>query len=511
MRKLSFVLMTLLIASPLLARDASFNAQNFKPATGAGSYFGVYGSQTTERGKFSLGFLTDYAHEPVILERGGAKFQNLVGREISAHLTGAFGLTDWLDIELLVSAAPYIQFQPENATTTETRIRMGDVSLNGRFKLLDPSEKPIGFAVIPFVTAPTGNGASFVGNNKITGGALLSLESPRWKNRFSVALNAGYEVRAEALLARDATTVPATETRLDDLILYGVGANFGAHPKLDLIGEVRGFTEAEDIFGEQRPIELEGGVRFYPKSNWAISLGGGSGSLSGIGNPVFRVFTGLAYTPGQPHEGFTPSPKKIKIGDSDKDGLKDDVDRCPSEAGPLENNGCPPEPKVVLTPEEFRLLTRPIHFDFAKTTLRPDALPVLDILVESLKIKVEIRKISIEGHTDERGTELFNQGLSEGRAATVHDYLVEKGIEASRLTTIGYGESRPVDPAHNREAWKQNRRVEFLFQEVEGMVVPEAVPQATPATLPESGPVEVPPMPEEIHSIPPEGKSNPGN
>jgi len=66
--------------------------------------------------------------------------------------------------------------------------------------------------------------------------------------------------------------------------------------------------------------------------------------------------------------------------------------------------------------------------------------------------------VTIEGHADERGTREYNLALGERRAEAAKSYLVARGIESDRILTISYGEERPVDPAHNEDAWAQNRR-----------------------------------------------------
>ncbi|MBP6629444.1 MAG: OmpA family protein, partial [Kofleriaceae bacterium] len=66
-------------------------------------------------------------------------------------------------------------------------------------------------------------------------------------------------------------------------------------------------------------------------------------------------------------------------------------------------------------------------------------------------------------HTDERGNDAYNLDLSDRRAKSVKDYLIGKGIEDSRLTSQGYGETQPLDRRSNEQAWAKNRRVAFLI------------------------------------------------
>jgi peptidoglycan-associated lipoprotein len=71
--------------------------------------------------------------------------------------------------------------------------------------------------------------------------------------------------------------------------------------------------------------------------------------------------------------------------------------------------------------------------------------------------------VSVEGHCDERGTNEYNLALGERRAESAKAFLVDLGIEAYKLSTVSYGEERPVDTGHNGEAWAKNRRAHFII------------------------------------------------
>ncbi len=107
-------------------------------------------------------------------------------------------------------------------------------------------------------------------------------------------------------------------------------------------------------------------------------------------------------------------------------------------------------------------LLKMIHFDFDKYDIRPQDAEILKQNAEVLK-RFPMVKIQIEGHCDERGTEEYNLALGERRANSAKRYLISLGISADRITTISYGEERPLDPAHNEEAWAKNRRAEFVI------------------------------------------------
>lgn len=107
------------------------------------------------------------------------------------------------------------------------------------------------------------------------------------------------------------------------------------------------------------------------------------------------------------------------------------------------------------------LSTAPIYFGFDDYTLSPEAQSTLTAMAEGLKAN-KSAVIQIEGHCDERGTVEYNLALGERRAQSVKNFLAQLGVEGARLSTISYGEEKPVVQGHTEEAWAKNRRAEFV-------------------------------------------------
>jgi outer membrane protein OmpA-like peptidoglycan-associated protein len=122
-------------------------------------------------------------------------------------------------------------------------------------------------------------------------------------------------------------------------------------------------------------------------------------------------------------------------------------------------------PVRVKVRQEYIDIAGKVHFDTGRATIKAESFDLLDEVAETLVDHPELLQVRIEGHTDSRGSNSANKDLSDRRAASVRDYLVERGVEPSRLDSIGYGESRPIDPGENPEAWTMNRRVEFFITE----------------------------------------------
>jgi OOP family OmpA-OmpF porin len=164
----------------------------------------------------------------------------------------------------------------------------------------------------------------------------------------------------------------------------------------------------------------------------------------------------------EPAAPVPPAPVAPNCADSDSDGdgVNDCDDKCPgSQAGQtIGPDGCPVPVSIDL---------KGVNFDFDKSTLRPDAIAILNEAIEILKRYPDLR-VEVAGHTDECGSDEYNQGLSERRARAVYDYLTSNGIDAARMTgPNGYGESRPLEalgdelPGCKSET---NRRTELNVQ-----------------------------------------------
>ena len=98
-----------------------------------------------------------------------------------------------------------------------------------------------------------------------------------------------------------------------------------------------------------------------------------------------------------------------------------------------------------------------VFFGYDKSDLTPSAQSTLDRQAIWLQKYPSVR-VSVEGHCDERGTREYNLALGERRASAVKDYLVARGIDGGRISTISYGKERPVAFGNNKGAWMQNRR-----------------------------------------------------
>jgi outer membrane protein OmpA-like peptidoglycan-associated protein len=150
--------------------------------------------------------------------------------------------------------------------------------------------------------------------------------------------------------------------------------------------------------------------------------------------------------------------------DFDDDGVPDITDACPREPGsPAPDpkvNGCPQFIKRVTGSSEIQIMKQ-IQFDTGKASIKQGSFGILDEIAKLLKANPDIKHLSIEGHTDNRGAVEMNNKLSQDRADSVMKYLSSHGVEEGKLDAHGYGPARPLETNETEEGRQKNRRVEF--------------------------------------------------
>ncbi|MFH0729471.1 MAG: peptidoglycan-associated lipoprotein Pal [Pseudomonadota bacterium] len=141
-----------------------------------------------------------------------------------------------------------------------------------------------------------------------------------------------------------------------------------------------------------------------------------------------------------------------EAGDKDAKRLRDEALEAQKRAG--------------LSPSELakhRFLNDDVYFDFDSATLTAQAQDVLNQKHQWL-LSNSAGQVTIEGHCDERGSNAYNLALGDRRAQSAKSFLAQSGIPESRLSTVSFGEEKPVDPGHTEAAWAKNRRAHFVLK-----------------------------------------------
>lgn len=423
----------------LFARTSSASANTFSLALDPYSYITINGSQTMQPWRYHFGLFLNYAHRPLEVGVGGVRRQGIIDHLIMGDVFGVLGITDWFQVGLDVPVAIYEDWTNPTTGVREKTLRMSDVRLETKFRLLDYDRYPVGIAVMPYVLFPTGAGSRFVGNNRFAGGGKLVVDT-NIKNLVEISTNLG-------VMARDKVTILTTE--IGTQFTYGLGIKVKPVNWLDIMADTYGTTNVSNFFKRQAetPLEVDGGLRFHlPKpEGLAITAGGGAGLTFGYGSPDIRGFVGVSY----------PNPTRYDL---------------PAPPPPP-----PPEPMARIEKEKI-VITKKVHFEFDKAVIRPISFQILDAVIDILKQNSDLRKVRVEGHCDYKGSVPYNMKLSQRRANAVRDYLIAHGIEGDRLVAKGYGKSRPIADNKTAEGRARNRRVEFIIVDQEG-VAPETAPQ----------------------------------
>lgn len=223
---------------------------------------------------------------------------------------------------------------------------------------------------------------------------------------------------------------PRIEEDDETFVNLGVGVMRHINRRLSVRGDLRG------IYGFDNE---------EPESMWSVGIVYALGSVSAPPPPPRVV---------EAAQPVVEAPK-----DSDGDGVMDDKDQCPNtERGAVvDEKGCYKELTESVT---IDLL---LEFDYNKANIREEHKAEIKRVADFMR-KYPTSRASLEGHTDSRGSEDYNQSLSERRAAAVQQYLVDvEGISADRLSSAGFGESKPKVENDSQENMQRNRRVSAVI------------------------------------------------
>ncbi len=440
----------LALALPLLFVSAVASAQESHPAMDARGYLTLDGADTLghEELSFGLGSL-DWGH-------GVPGEDDLV----SATLVGALGL-HVLGIPLELGASLPISIA--SGTQGSDTQGLGDAGFHLKVHLAQAGH--IGIGAIGSVYVPTSSSPmlGYTGTTPELRG-VIDANIGRWR----FAVNGGVRHGTLAMDAMASTQFPA-----------GVAGAFALVPqKLEVVGEV--FAD------DARTHELQalGGLKVYLAKNSYLSLGAGRGlaeNASANGTPDFRALISIVFEPkpapqtsaiipdgpdepirARVVEQADPPPPEI----DESPIVPDNTPGC-THSNPQDDTDCPDRAAVIVGKTDIVIL-KSIDFEFDKAIIQTKSYPILDAVALALRDNPDIELVEVRGHTDERGDDAYNLDLSDRRAAAVVTYLIGKGIDANRLTSTGFGETMPLDPAHNEAAWAKNRRVEFQIRKRNG-------------------------------------------
>lgn len=474
------------------------NSQLWRPTIDTRSTLWTDDTLRARSGTGTASALLSYVHRPFIYTSGGDSrilVSDALQLDLLAGLTlGRFRVGANLPVYLFAAG--------ESTSGTG----LGDIAVDGKVYLTDRVKDPVGLALSSRLTLPVATVDLPLGTGKLG-----------WELQGTVDKELGRVLLAGNVGTRVMPTVELENVTLGDQLFwraagaYSIGERSGL--SLDFGGQVNYSAPLEN--GAAMPVETILGGWHGLGDSLVLRGGVGTGLSTGIGSPVVRVIAGLAWHP--------PSEPRVR-----PDRVRDSVEPAPVGPAPgilqvevVGPDGSPVDGAVAyvdgFTPVDvdeaiqlapgshvvrveakgFRAskqqvdiesvvestlrftlaeskvsfdgdtidLKESIFFDTSKATIKAASFEMLDEVADILDVHPEITLIRVEGHTDSRGSAAFNLDLSERRAASVRQYLIDHGLERDRVESKGYGETKPVDPRELAEAWEKNRRVDLFIVE----------------------------------------------
>jgi OOP family OmpA-OmpF porin len=468
----------LICAAAAVAAADGLDGERFVPAIGAeGNFVNEHPAVPFHLG-WGLGLFVNYADDQIVeVDANDTVISRPLHKGLSADLVGSLGLFGrvelglHLPLHLIYDGDPYgglaagpglgdLRFVPKIAL-----LRRG--SLDNHFLL--------GLA-LP-VSFPTGDSDALRGAGGVTVGAQLLIAGH--VGRLGMGFDVGYRWRAEH---------PAGLAWADGITL-GPWLSVSITDSFALRAEA--YAEkivGADASGADFPVELLGGLE-YRIGGLALYGGAAFGLTDGIGAPDFRIVGGLRFRHNAPErQGFRDSdgdgirdkddaaPYEAEDfdgyrdddgapdPDNDGDGIADEDDECPELKGEADRHGCPARTFVKIENGEIFIIGK-VQFRTGSTKIDKNSEPLLDQIAQALEANPQVKKVRIEGHTDNVGPPAANQKLSEERAISVKEALAKRGVNEDRMVTRGFGETKPIAPNKSPAGRHKNRRVEFVIVE----------------------------------------------
>jgi outer membrane protein OmpA-like peptidoglycan-associated protein len=468
----------LLCAADAGSRADGLDGERFTPAVGAeGGFVNEHPAVPFHLG-WSLGLFVNAADDQVVeVDADGNVIRKPLDTGVTADLTGSLGLFGWLELGLHLPV--HLVYDGDRSGTLAATAGVGDLRFVPKLALLRTGTLDQHFLVglaIP-VSFPTGNDDALRGAGGVTlGGQLLFAAH---LGRLGLGVDLGYRWRSQH---------PAGLAWGDGVTL-GPWLSLGLTDALTLRAEA--FAEkivGADVDGATFPFEVLGGLEVRT-GDLALYGGASFGLTDGIGDPDFRLIAGVRYRKHAPErQGFKdsdgdglldkddecPRDPEDEDGyrdgdgcpepDNDDDGVLDADDECPELRGEANRRGCPARTYVQIDDGKITIIGK-IQFQTGSAEIAQDSDALLDQIAQALDANPAVKKVRIEGHTDDVGDDRINQKLSEDRARAVKAALVKRHVDGDRLDTRGLGETAPIAPNRSAGGRQKNRRVEFILVE----------------------------------------------
>lgn len=464
--------------------QTSFTVEGFRPSPHGESFFSVESGAISKSLNLRVGLFADYHTRSLEVTFANGNPNLVLNRHrVDAHL---FVSTTFFDHLSVAIAFPLTLYQRGKFSSflgpDQDDTSAGDLRFEVKGGILDEARHFIDLALLVMLTVPTGNELAFAGDRSVTFSGELDLSKRFGPVRAAINLGAMYRQATAFLGARIG---PEMYGRL------GLGfdiARLAPKVPVEVIAEVVVRTTTETPFATNglSPAEVLAGLKWSITDSLALNTGVGFGLTAGYSAPFLRGFLGLVWTPLQ---GWAPAPESeptpvaeatsepVVAAPAPQPEPTPAVEEKPASI-PEPQPAAPPEPQpeprpepqpepvaaaVVVAPlatEADGTLSSRIFFEKNQAKLKPESNAALDEVTKLMDERKDLT-LTVEGHTDVRGTEQLNATLSQSRAKAVVDALVKRGVARKRLNAVGLGATQPLVPGDDDVSNEKNRRVVF--------------------------------------------------
>ncbi|MBX7148886.1 OmpA family protein [bacterium] len=403
---LSLVLMFLLYNSSSMAATDQFSVNPDAPVLGSPGIIYTLGAKKPTS-PYTFSFDTQYGYNH--LKWSGVS-KGLINHLVTHNLGFSFSPKQKLGLDVIVPIVSVNKRLAPSLSTYANKATLGDVLLRGHIPVAHSQSGKTHFALVPYLTIPTGMEKYYVADKYPRGGLIGALD---WEmgDKWYSALNVGVEARQ---------SVSYSNYNQKGRILGSIGSAYAVSKQVKLKVDLVGSTAINKPLTHQvsSPLEAMGGVDVELKNHpVSFNVSGGVPLVRGATSPTFRADAGVTVGWGKGEKG--------------------------------------------LGRDALRALQPTIYFASNSSKISKDDKAKLDTVVSLLKQNPKVKLIVAEGHTDNTGTHKANQKLSLGRANAVKKYLTGKGITPLRIEVSGFADTKPAVSNSNDTGKAKNRRVEL--------------------------------------------------
>lgn len=432
-------LLAVLVLAPVAAHaqsptDRDFDLQRFRPAPGFHDVIGISSPRAIGNLRWTVGTWANHASQPLRLidPSDGSTERAIIADQTAVDVTASIGFFERYELGFalpmtIARAGGDATIGPPGARNEPGYSGLADLRIMPKALLFERND--LAFGIVAPITLPTSSKDDFMGMRAPT---LSARALGEWRSpRLRVIANAGVVAREEQRFVNLRVGTAAT---------FGAAVNVPVRLKkedLVLFAAVDGETALRSARTAEAPIEASAGAAWRTFDGFAFTVGGARGLTNGYGTPTWRAFAGVSFAPSLRRS----RPAALPVG-------------------------------IGLTSGRLAL-SQKIDFGVDDDLIQEQSFGILGEVATFLKKNRWIRRVRIEGHTDNQGDAHYNLNLSQLRAISIARFLVTNGVEPDVLESKGYGLTQPIATNDTEEGRSKNRRVEFVVLEIDEKIAPE--------------------------------------